>query len=504
MKKIKYIIFTLMIMFLGISFSHAASLTLTSNKSTVVVGNTVTITVKAREAAGWEYCLKYDSNIFTLTSATSDTGGTCVKTGSTLGGYSSVTYKLKAKKSGSSVITLKNAAMYNDAGSQINASVGSVTVRAKTQAEIEASYSTNANLSALRVVDYVITPDFNKDILEYNLEVENEVEKVEIKATKADRAATVSGAGEKELTEGLNKFEIVVTAEKGNKKTYVVNITRKELDPIHVEVDGFKYTVVRKANALEAPTYYTSAEIEVQGEKVPAFVSDITGYTLVGLKDEEGNVSLYRYTDKGDYILYNQTSIEGVVFIPLYADKLLNDYQLNKNIKINDINVKAYYGENKSEYLLVYGMNAATGKTSWYRYDTKDKTLQRYVEEKEESVSDIYFLLTIVFASTSGLAILLVIILIATNSKVRKKNSKLIGMLQAIRDAEKNEETEENEEVEEQIVKNEKGKEKQKELREKQEEFMETSENEIVEDDVEIEKIEEEPKPKRGRKKKES
>ena len=38
---------------------------------------------------------------------------------------------------------------------------------------------------------------------------------------------------------------------------------------------------------------------------VPAFKSDITGYTLVGLKDEDGNVDLYRRTDNG-YKLYNQ------------------------------------------------------------------------------------------------------------------------------------------------------------------------------------------------------
>ena len=94
MKKVKYLIFTLLIFCLGITFTYAASLKVTANKTTVVVGNKVTVTVNASGAAGWEYCLKYDTNVFTLTSATSDTGGTCVKTGSSLYDYSKVTYKL--------------------------------------------------------------------------------------------------------------------------------------------------------------------------------------------------------------------------------------------------------------------------------------------------------------------------------------------------------------------------------------------------------------------------
>lgn len=502
MKKIKYFIFSLVVMIVGLGMVNAASLSVTANRTTVVVGNTVTVTVNASGAAGWEYCLKYDTNVFTLVSATSDTGGTCVRTGSSLMGYSKVTYKLKAKKSGSSTVTLKNAAMYDDLGKQVNTTVGAVTLRAKTQAEIEASYSTNANLSSLRVVDYVMTPEFNKNTLEYNLEVENEVEKVTIKASKADSSASVSGTGEKELTEGLNKFNIVVTAEKGNKKTYVINITRKELNPIHVDVDGFDYTIVRKADALEAPIYYSSTEIEVEGEMVPAFKSDITGYTLVGLKDEDGNVDLYRRTDNG-YKLYNQIGTEGVMFIPLDATTLLKGYEQVKNIKINDITVKTYTNDTKSNYVMAYGMNAATGKVDWYRYDTIEKSFQRYEEEiVEEENNDIYFLLTIVFASVSALSILLVIILGVNNSKVRKKNAKLITMLQALREA-KEEKPEKEENIEEQIEKNKKDKEQREELRKKQEEFLETSENEIIEDDVELEEIEEK-KPKRGRKKKES
>src|SRR5699024_4335017 len=121
--------------------------------------------------------------------------------------------------------------------------------------------------------------------------------------------ASVSGTGEKELTEGMNSFKIVVTAEKGNKKTYTININRKELNPINVKVDDKDYTVVRKEDVLTAPTYYTSTTIKINDGDVPDFVSEITGYTLVGLKDEEGNISLYSYNE-GDYKLYQQIDTE--------------------------------------------------------------------------------------------------------------------------------------------------------------------------------------------------
>ena len=154
-------------------------------------------------------------------------------------------------------------------------------------------------------------------------------------------------------------------------------------------------------------------------------------------------------------------------------------------------------------------MNASNGKKSWFTYDTVDNTLQRYVISPKKEVSDIYVLLTIVFASLSGLSILIVIILIATNSKVRKKNQKLVTMLQAVRDASKQvKETkvveEKEEDVEAQLEKNKMEKEIQDKLRSQQEEFLDTAENEIVEDDVELEEEQQDKKKKRGRKKKES
>ena len=501
MKRIKYFIFMIGVCLLGLGTVNAAKFNVTTNKTTVVVGSTVKITVgvSGSDAAGWEYCLNYDSSMFSLTSHSS----TCVL-GGTLAGNKSVTFTFKAKKSGSYTFSLRDASILNDSAKEVLSSSGKVTVKAKTQAEIEASYSTNANLSALRVVDHVISPDFDKDKLEYTLEVENDVEKIEIRATRADSSASVSGTGVKNLSEGLNKFNIVVTAEKGNKKTYVINVTRKELNPIHVDIDGFNYTVVRKADVLEAPTYYSSTEIEIDGEMVPAFNSDITGYTLVGLKDEEGNIDLYRYTDTG-YVLYKQIGTEGLVFIPGTNEKLITGYEQSKNITINNVNVKVYVDNSNSDYVLVYGMNASNGKSNWYIYDTLEGTFQRYEEKiitEEKKDKDIYFILTLVFGGVAGLTLLLVIILLSKNSKIRKKNEKLITMLQALREAKKDKDTFVDKSSEEAKAE-EKKKELQEELRKKQEEFMDTGENELVSDDVELEESTPVKKSKKGRKKKE-
>ena len=109
MKKIKYIIFSFLVCVLGVSITEAASLSVSANKSMVVVGSTVIVTVNASGASGWEYCLNYDTSMYSLTNATSDTGGKCVRTGATLIGYSKVTFTLKAVKSGTSTISIVDA-----------------------------------------------------------------------------------------------------------------------------------------------------------------------------------------------------------------------------------------------------------------------------------------------------------------------------------------------------------------------------------------------------------
>ena len=469
MKKVKYLLFAVIMFVSLIGTSYAASLGVSASTKSAVVGNTISVTVSASGAAGWEYCLNYDSSVFRLTSAGSDTGGACVKTGSTLIGYSKVTFKFKAIKSGTGTFSLRDAVMYGDDGNPLSSSKGSVTVTARTQAEIQASYSANADLKSLGVDGFEITPAFNKDTLEYALTVENNVTSVNVSALRADNTASVSGAGTIQLSEGLNVVTVVVTAQKGNQKKYVINIERKELDPINVSVDNVSYIVVRKAELLEIPTYYEASTITIDGEEVPALYSEITKYTLVGLKDEDGKIELYRYLGDADYKdmapnmfeRYYQFNTEVISFVPVIIEDKIYGYESTKKIDINDEKIDVYYNKDNNDYVLIYGMNMTTGNEGWYQYDIKENTFQRYVENNLKEIEEdkeLYFLLLCIVGGACALSLLLMLVLGINNSKMKKKNKKMLVMLEELNNRVKGKEVikdETKEEKEEALVKEE-------------------------------------------------
>lgn len=99
------------------------------------------------------------------------------------------------------------------------------TTKKKTTKTTKAK-SNNANLSSLDLNTGNI--NFDQEILEYNITVENEVSKITIDAKTEDKKATIKGPGDYELNVGVNKIKIVVTAEDGSKKEYIIKVNRNE------------------------------------------------------------------------------------------------------------------------------------------------------------------------------------------------------------------------------------------------------------------------------------
>ena len=104
----------------------------------------------------------------------------------------------------------------------MSVSKGSKSISIKTQAEIEASYSKNNYLQSLSVDGYELSPVFNKEILEYTVELDSTVESIKVNGAVEDSKANLIGTGEIPVVEGSNNIELVVTAENGNTRVYKI------------------------------------------------------------------------------------------------------------------------------------------------------------------------------------------------------------------------------------------------------------------------------------------
>ena len=489
MKKIKILLFTFISVFLMPLFVSAASGSVTiSGTNRVVSGNKITITVKISSSVpmvSWEAQLGYDSDYLQLTSTNTEGGGVKMAASSATGTTSkSYTFTFQAKKTGSTTISMVNyMAIANADMSEIDLSANSKTVTIITQKELEASYSKDNNLKGLEVEGFEITPEFNKDTLDYSVTVPEGTKTVNIKATKNDSRASVSGAGEVELVEGANNLKIVVRAENGSEKTYNLIVNVIDEHPINVSDAGVDYTVIKLRENYTCPPLYNESEVTIGEFTIPACHNDKTNYTLVGLKDSEGKIVNFIYNN-GKYTKYKEIVGTSLNIVILNYDGKL-DKLTKANVKIDGQNYEVFRLNDNSKFYVVYGMNVATGKKDFYTYDTVNKTFTLYDQELTDALlkqNNLYFYVIIAFGV--GLFLSLICIITLNINKKKKKNIP----------------------VNDTILDEEKPKEKKKAKKEKEEIVEEKDINEIEvvsdEEDEEEYNILEEDKKRRKRKRK--
>jgi len=90
----------------------------------------------------------------------------------------------------------------------------------------EDSRNSNNYLNSLSVSEGKI--DFDKNITNYTLKLEHNINEITINAVAEDSKSSISGLGKKELVDYVNEFKIIVTAENGSSKTYTLKILRKD------------------------------------------------------------------------------------------------------------------------------------------------------------------------------------------------------------------------------------------------------------------------------------
>ncbi len=429
MKKIKYILITITSFVLFTINVDAASVNIKSSYSSITKGNSVTVTATVSS----------DSPIVSIEGTLMCKGagassGISMEFDDVSNSLYSKSYSttVKATSTGTINCTVSGARLTNmSSDSWQYISDKSISITVKEPATIpQKTYSSNNNLKSLEVEGYSLNPTFNTNTKEYSVEVPNGTEKVNIKADTEDNTASTSGIGEVSVNEGNNKIEVKVTAENGNVNTYVINVTVKELDPIEVEIDNKKYTIIRKDGILEVPENYEKSSIKIGDDDVLCYKNIITNNILIGLKDEEGDSKYYSYDEKANtYTIYNGYKIGNINLnilsmpsskIPSGYSKVTFEYNDNKIDGYQYIEKGVTYATDNttegSDFYLIYAINELTGEEGLYVYDKIEGTVQRYnnslVLMYQEKIDNYFLYLLLAIVVIAVLFITLMVVLI--------------------------------------------------------------------------------------------
>ena len=438
MKKVFKYLLTLLFTFnvLGdVVFAASYSISVTSNS--VTVGNSVTLKVNGSGLTGRFNVSSSNASVATLSGS------------SVWVENNTQSIKINTKKVGTAVITVTPTDGISDSmGNEVSLAVKKITITVKAKSTSSSGStnnttpakpkSANSYLSSLTIDGYDLDNKFDRQTLEYSVTVKEGTEKIKINAQLEDSSSKVTGIGSLNVTEGLNTFNIVVTAENGSKRTYVLKVTVKEYEPINVKVDNDEYTVVRKRKDLpKISDYFEEKEVTVEDNLVDGYYNENLDYTVVGLKDKFGKIEYYIY-DNGKYTLYNEQVFNGTVLRVL--DKEMPIGYKKTNFTYNDTKIVSYQEVKldivKNTYALVdneisgnnfylfYAVNMETGKEELYQYDSVEKTVQRYntlILDMYKEQSDKYYLYLLCSILILGVTIVTFSTIIICSKRRRKK-----------------------------------------------------------------------------------
>ena len=435
MRKIyKYLSIIAISFVLLITEVSAAGYSVNVTSTSVTIGNSVTLTIKGADVAGKFNISSSNNSVISLSSS------------SVWIDNNSQSVTLSTKNTGSATITIVPTDVTSYSGDTITGNKTiTITVNKKQTStnnyKPSAPKSTNSYLSSLTIDGYELDNEFDKETLEHSVTVKEGTEKIKINAQLADSSADITGIGEVSVTEGLNTFEIIVTAENGSKRTYTLKVTVKEFEPIIAKINNEEFTVVRKrANLPEISEYFEEKEITIGEDIVEGYYNEKLKYEIVGIKNKKGNIIYSIYKD-GKYTKYNEQVFNGKVL--QIIDKEVTGGYKKTNFSHNDTDITGYqevkldiikntYALDNNDitgnkFYLFYAINIETGKEELYQYDAEEQTIQRYntlVLDMYKEQSNKYYLYLLCSILTLGITIIIFSAITISNNKKRKKLKK--------------------------------------------------------------------------------
>ena len=151
---------------------------------------------------------------------------------------------------------------------------------------------------------------FDKDILEYNLEVDFSTNKINLSYEALDSSSVVEANKEINLIVGTNKINITVTAENGNKKVYTLKIVRKDASIEEIlNSSGVKYN----------SNYIYGINISTSTESLISNIKNISNSITVDIKDKNDKNKTGIFAT-GDKLTVKSGSEEKTFNMLIYGD----------------------------------------------------------------------------------------------------------------------------------------------------------------------------------------
>ncbi len=377
----------------------AAGASIAFSKSSVSVGDTVsvTISVSADSMYGVDVSGSYNEEVLTYVSGASSAGAGIFRITESEGfngeSKKSFTLVFKAKKAGDCTFSVNG---------EVASGIPPVSVAVSASATMnvkDVTLSNNANLKSLRPGSGSLSPRFSQNVTEYTVNVKNSVTECKLYADTVEPSAKVSVTGSATLKVGENTRVVTVTAPGGATKSYTVKIIRSETEEIPGEntsstveaspnletiINGVTYMVLKDITGVKTPNGFSLAQRLYNNETVSVAVDDNGLFELFYLKSADSDTA-YPYIYDSVKNAFKRVQIitqmeKEYIVSDLPENCSLPESYMSANVKINDMSIDCYSNTDEQSSDMFYIYCYYDGEFSMYRYDKLENVLQRYPE----------------------------------------------------------------------------------------------------------------------------
>lgn len=409
---------------------YAAGFSVSKSASSVAPGGTFTVSVNVSGEGRFNFSAS-NGTVSSSSQWIAGSGSVSVKAGSSgtvtvsvtasdvsasdgetvISGTHSVSVAINAPASGGNTTNSNNS----NSGSTTN---NTDTTTQQTEEKKEETKKSNVNtLASLTVSAGELSPAFDGNNTNYEVNVDAKVTSITVDAKAADAKASVSGTGEHALQVGANTLQVVCKAEDGSTKTYTITVNVDETPQVYLKLNKQKLGVVRNVKDLGIPESFEATTIKIDGNEVTAYHSNNMNKTILYLVNEKGEKNFYLYDEKeGVTSIFIPVTVLGrnVYIIDVKKDDIKVDNTKFNKIQIDNNTFEGWTFTDDKNYSLIMVMNQK-GEKVIYQYEATENTLQLYHQVKQEQSNQPKqqkHIMTYVFAATTVVFALISLVLI--------------------------------------------------------------------------------------------